>query len=202
MNIDFSNFQLVFNWVIANGYLFIFLAMCVEGPVTTAAAGLASALGYLDPWLVLIISILGDLVPDSIYYLIGYIGRLSIIKKIGYRLGLTESRILKMEELLKKHFVKTMIVLKFTPLVTVIGFMLVGYLKISFKRFMSLCSAVTIPKSIIFLALGYFFGQLYDINKYLHDIKIFLPLAVLVAFFVYIGYKKISTTIGKKFESI
>ena len=202
MGVDFANFQLVFDWVIANGYLFIFLAMCMEGPMTTTAAGLAAALGYLNPWIVLIISILGDLVPDTIYYLIGYVGRLTVIKKIGYRLGLTEARILRLEELLRKNFVKTMIILKFMPVVTVVGFMLVGYLRLSFRKFMNLCSAITIPKSIILLSLGYFFGKLYNVSQFLHNAKIFIPIAILVVLAVYIGYKKISTIIGRRIGNV
>mgnify|MGYP001591522550 CR=1 FL=1 len=48
------SFATVFDWVIKHGYLFIFIAMCVEGPVVTAAAAFAAALGYFS-WPVIFI---------------------------------------------------------------------------------------------------------------------------------------------------
>ena len=202
MNIDFSNFQGVFDWVIANGYIFIFLAMCIEGPVTTAAAGFASALGYFDPFIILIISILGDLVPDSIYYYIGYFGQGPVVEKAVRYFGLTKKRVLRIKELSKEHFGKTMVVLKLTPVVPTLGFILVGYLKLSFIKFTKYSALVTIPKSILFLVLGYFFGRLYNISKYLHYIEIFIPVIIIILVIIFVLYKKMSVTIAEKIEKI
>lgn len=202
MTTDFTNFQQVFQWVISHGYPIIFLVMCAEGPITTAAAGFAAALGYFNPWAILTISILGDLVPDSVYYLVGYISRGKIIEKIAERFGLTKKRILRIEELLKKHFGKTMVALKLTPVVPTPGFMLVGYLRLSFVRFTGYSAAVTVPKSIIFLLAGYFFGQLYNINEYLHDLAILIPLAVGIVAALYFAYLQMSKLIGRKIEKV
>ena len=152
---NITDFHQVLVWTIAHGYAFIFLAMCLEGPMITTAAGFAAALGFFNPWAILILSILGDLVPDGIYYLIGYIGRFAVIERIAHRLGLNQERIQRTENQLKKHFGKTMVALKLTPLMSVPGFMLVGYLKLSFGRFIYYCSAITFPKSIIFLIIGH-----------------------------------------------
>ena len=200
--LDFTNFQQVFTWVIAHGYFLVFLIMCVEGPITTAAAGFAAALGYFDPWVVLIISVLGDLIPDSIYYFIGYSGRFSIVEKFGFRLGLTQARIDGLEKKLKAHLGKTMVALKLTPVIPTFGFMLVGYLKLSFMKFTKFSALVTIPKSIIFLVIGYFFGRLYNIDQYVHYAEIFFPLTVLVIAGLYFGYKKASVLIASKIEKL
>ena len=149
MSIDFTNFQAVFHWVIANGYWFIFLVMCVEGPMTTAAAGFASALGYFDPFIVLLLSILGDLVPDSIYYSLGYFGRGPMVEKAIHYFGLTKERVLRIENLLKEHFGKTMVVLKLTPIVPTLGFILVGYLKLSFLK---LTDKLILGRSVNYMA--------------------------------------------------
>jgi membrane protein DedA with SNARE-associated domain len=202
MAIDFTNFQQVFTWVIAHGYWIIFLVMCVEGPMTTAAAGFAAALGYFNPGLILLISVLGDLIPDSIYYSIGYFGRGPAIEKFVSYFGLTEKRVLRIEDSLKKHFGKTMVALKLTPVVPTMGFMLVGYLRLSFIKFTEFSAAVTIPKSIIFLAAGYYFGRLYNINQYLHDIGVLLPVLGISVVVLYFGYKKISEIIASKVEKI
>ncbi|MFA7208831.1 MAG: VTT domain-containing protein [Parcubacteria group bacterium] len=202
MLIDFTNFQQASDWAMGHSYFFIFLIMCAEGPITTAAAGFAAALGYFNPWAILAISVLGDLVPDSIYYLFGYLSRLTLIEKIGFRLGLTQSRIDSLEDKLKKHFGKSMVILKLTPVLPTFGFMLVGYLKLSFIAFTKFSAAVTVPKSILFLALGYFFGRLYDINQYLHYAEIFFPAVIAGGMVVFAIYKKMINAVAKKIEKL
>jgi len=202
MGIDFSNFQQTLMWVIAHGYLIIFLVMCAEGPVTTAAAGFAAALGYFNPWIILVISILGDLIPDSIYYAIGYFGRGPIVEKAARYFGLTQARVDRIEAKLREHYGKTMVALKLTPVVPTFGFMLVGYLRLSFIKFTKYSASVTIPKSIIFLILGYFFGRLYNINQYLHYAEIFFPIVVILILVGIIGYKRISARIADKLEKL
>lgn len=198
--LNFTDFHQAVTWVMAHGYSIIFLVMCIEGPLTTAAAGFAAALGFFNPWAILTISILGDLIPDSVYYFLGYISRFAIIEKIGRRMGLTHARIENLESKLKEHFGKTMVALKLTPFVSTPGFMVVGYLRLSFLRFTGYSASITIPKSIIFLILGYFFGRLYNINQYLHYAEIFFPIAVILIVLISLSYKRISSTIAKKVE--
>jgi membrane protein DedA with SNARE-associated domain len=202
MGIDFADFQQVFAWTILHGYVIIFLVMCVEGPIVTAAAGFASALGYFNPLAIFILSILGDIVPDVIYYIIGYSSRNAFVERFSGYFGLSKGRVGRLETALQKHFTKTMIAMKFTPLVPTYGFMLVGYLRLSFRKFLILCLAVTIPKSLVFLLLGYFFGQLYNINTYLHYLIILFPLSVVVAIAIYFGHKKISAVIAQRVGEI
>jgi len=103
---------------------------------------------------------------------------------------------------LREHFGKTMVALKLTPVVPTFGFMLVGYLRLSFIKFTKYSSAVTVPKSITFLVLGYFFGRLYDINQYLHYAEIFFPIMVIVILGGIIIYNKISARIANKLEKL
>jgi membrane protein DedA with SNARE-associated domain len=196
--LDFSNFSLLTAWVIAHGYVIIFLVMCVEGPFTTAAAGFAAALGYFDPFAILFLSIMGDLVPDTLYYYIGYFSKTSSTKRFGERIGLTEQRVGKTETLLREHFGKTMLMLKLTPVIPTFAFMLVGALHISYRRFLWLCSVITVPKSILFLFLGYFFGQLYNVSDYLHYASVLFPAVIISGVIIYFAYSKISARLAKK----
>lgn len=196
--LNFTDFHLLTEWVIAHGYALIFLIMCIEGPFTTAAAGFASALGYFDPFIILFLSIMGDLVPDTVYYYTGYYGRTGAAERFGHRIGLTTERIQKTEELLKQHFSQAMIVLKLTPIVPTFGFILVGALKFSYRKFLWLCSLVTVPKSVLFLILGYFFGQLYNISDYLHYASILFPVVIISSILIYFIYGKISIWLAEK----
>lgn len=45
--------------------------MVVEGPIVTSIAAFAASLGYLDIYMILIISLLGNLIPDILLFFIG-----------------------------------------------------------------------------------------------------------------------------------
>lgn len=159
---DFTSFTAAFHWVLMHGYWIIFIAMLIEGPIVTAAAGFASALGYFNPFSIFLLSIAGDVVADIIYYAIGYWGRMSVVERFGYRVGLTKERLVRMERLLHEHAWKTLLALKLTPVLPTPGLMLVGATRMPIKKYTIISTVITLPKSLIFMYLGYFFGTQYD----------------------------------------
>jgi membrane protein DedA with SNARE-associated domain len=202
MGIDLNNFQQAFSWVSSHGYAVIFLAMCIEGPVITAAAGFAAALGFFNPFIILTISILGDLIPDSTYYFLGRKSRFKRIESMMQSIGLTHARLERLENLLKKNYYKTLVAMKLTPVPGPFGYMLIGYLKLSYRGFIFICAAVTIPKSVVFLLIGYYFGQLYNINVYIHNISFFGAIVVISIIALYLAYVTIAKIIAKKFGKL
>jgi membrane protein DedA with SNARE-associated domain len=94
---DFSNFNAVLPWLIANGYWLIFLAMCIEGPVVVAAASFACALGFLNPVVIFILGFFGDVLPDILFYSIGLSGREVVVNKFGRFFGLSSGRIKRLK---------------------------------------------------------------------------------------------------------
>ena len=153
-----TTFSGVFDWIIQHGYPLMFLVMLVEGPVVTAAAAFAAALGYFNIFMVFVLSLLGDAVSDVTYYFIGYWGRVMLVRKYGPRFGLTEDRIKKIEAFFHRHPNKTLIALKLTPVVPTPGLMIVGASRMPLRKFLTVCSVVILPKTVFFMILGYYFG--------------------------------------------
>ncbi len=149
-------------WVIAHGYWLMFVAMLIEGPIITAAATFAFALGYFDLVIVFILSLLGDLVADVIYYAIGYWGRISIVERYGHHFGLTNERMEKIERHLEQHGGKTLVALKLAPFIPTPGLMLVGVARMRLSKFTLISALITVPKTILFMVVGYYFGRMYD----------------------------------------
>jgi len=206
MNVDFGSFQAVFQWVIAHGYVLMFLAMCAEGPTVTAAATFASTFGYFNPFIVFALSILGDVIPDMIYYGLGRWGRVPFVKRIGHRFGLTDARIVKMEETIKKHGGKTVAVLKLTPMLATPGLMMVGAMRMKFSKYLFYVVLVTLQKTLVFMAIGYFFGLSYNVGRYIKFgaiIPFFIILIYLGGMWAYKKYSaKIANKLGNKIEKI
>ncbi|HZZ99221.1 MAG TPA: VTT domain-containing protein [Candidatus Paceibacterota bacterium] len=196
-----SNFLAVTQWVVHHGYWVMLIAMFVEGPVVTAAAAFAVTLGYFDIWAVFVISILGDLIPDVVYYAIGYWGRITLVERFGSKVGLTPERMERMAKLLHDHAWKTMIALKMTPILPTTGLMVVGTTKMPIKKYVVISSVVILPKTILFMLVGYYFGQAYGtISKYIDNLT-YLALIIVAIFFVFSYlYKKYSAKLGQKLE--
>jgi membrane protein DedA with SNARE-associated domain len=190
-------------WVRGVGYVVMFLAMVVEGPVITAAAAFAARLGYFNIWAVLILAILGDLTADFGYYLVGYLSRISLIEKYGRNFGLSSERMKRVEKLLKTNPIKTLAVIKLVPGLSTPGLMAVGASRMSIRKYVTTATSIILPKVILFAALGYYFGQVYDsIAHYVQGGEYLIIAAILVTLLVYWGYNKLSRLIARRIEPI
>lgn len=190
-------------WVKSVGYFVMFLAMVIEGPVITSAAAFAAALGYFNIFIVLLLSIAGDLVGDYIYYGIGYFGRVNFVEKYGHHVGLTEKRMKKMERLIKTHPKKTLTAIKLAPLLPAPGLMMIGASKMPMRRYTWLTFLVALPKSLLFLALGYYFGAAYDrFSTVFQNGEYILLIGIVAIVVIFYGYKKVSAVISTRLEAI
>ena len=202
MGVDLTNFQQVFAWVSAHGYVLMFLAMCIEGPTVTAAATFAVTLGFFNPFIVFVLSIFGDVLPDVLYYGIGRWKGLGFVTKFGHKFGMTTERVARLEKTIKTHGGKTVAVLKYTPVLSTPGLMLVGAMGMTWLRYVGFVFLVTLQKTLTFMAVGYFFGRAYDIGKYI-KYGALLPFIFIVAYFVLAFlYKRISERVVNKIEKL
>lgn len=200
---DVATFSGALAWVKSVGYFVIFLAMVIEGPIITSAAAFAAALGYFNIVIIFLLSIAGDLVGDYIYYGIGYFGRVQLVEKYGHRVGLTEKRMKHMERLIKKHPKKTLAAIKLAPLLPAPGLMMIGATRMSAKQYTWLTFIVALPKTILFMALGYYFGAAYDrFSTIFQNGEYFILIAVVLTVIVFYGYKKLSSVISTRLETI
>lgn len=196
-----SNFNEAFQWVMAHGYFFMLLAMIIEGPIITAAASFAVAFGFFSLPIIFLLSILGDLVGDVIFYGVGYFGRLTFIERVAPKLGLPISKIHALEKHLHNHSGKTIAAIKLNPVTPMPGLMLVGALRLPIRRYITVTLLIIVPKTILFMVLGYYFGAFYDTfaNKFNN-----VPLAVagiaIVAIIAFILYRKFSAQISNYFS--
>jgi membrane protein DedA with SNARE-associated domain len=66
---------LAVSWVLKSSYAGMFIIMLIEGPVVTAFGGFGAKLGFFNVWFVLLLSALGNFLPDLFFYGIGYYGQ-------------------------------------------------------------------------------------------------------------------------------
>ncbi|MDP2598723.1 MAG: DedA family protein [Candidatus Liptonbacteria bacterium] len=188
--------------LIQYGYLAMFLAMLVEGPIITAAGAFAAALGYMDIWIVLLLSILGNLIPDVIYYAIGYWGRHRLIDRYGHYFHIKKELIAKIEELAKKHAWKALSLIKLTSVLATPGLIIIGSMRMPIRKYAWICIAITAPSSLFFFIVGYYFGAAYDrISQYFEYGGYTLAGAIILIVLIGFLWKKFSVKVAEEIGS-
>ena len=72
-------------------YLVLAFLVAIEGPVATLLGAAAASAGLMRPWLVFFCAAAGNLTADSLWYSLGYAGKLEWALRFGRRLGLRQS---------------------------------------------------------------------------------------------------------------
>jgi membrane protein DedA with SNARE-associated domain len=176
--------------------------MLVEGPVVTLFASFAASFEVFNIYTIIILSFLGNILPDLIFFHIGKYSRKSVVEKLIQKIGLTKQRILRLEANLKEHTKKAIIFIKVTPMIPIPGIMLAGFLKIPFKRFFSISIVVDFFAVLIFSAVGYYSGVAgLGIVKYFRLEKFIIPIIFLLIVFIYWLSKKIYRFVIKNIKN-
>lgn len=178
-------------------YGLIFLLVMIEGPFITMLVGWVIFLGYLNPLLAYGMVVCADLISDCIYFGIGWWGRNKKISKLNTYIKASSGRLQKIEALLHRHSGKTIIIAKLTHVAGVPFLIAAGLARIRFSKFLAYDFIATIPKSLAFILLGYYFGlATSQVNHYLEYSTIVASLCIAVLLLVYL---RLGKYVDKKF---
>ncbi len=196
-----AGFQVTVQWVLQHGYPLLFIVMLIEGPAVTAAGAFAAALHYMDIWIVLLLSVLANLIPDLVYYALGYWGRGTFINKYGHYLGITKERVAATEKLAAAHTGKSIFLIKMLPLLATPGLIIVGATRMDIKKYAFWSLVVTIPTSLFYLIIGYYFGAAYNtIEHYLKLGEYVIIAAIIIVAIITYLQRRYFSRLAKKIE--
>ncbi len=198
-----SLFASIGQWILANSYAVIFVGMLIEGPAITSAGAFAARLGYMNIWIVVILSIFGNLIPDVIYYAMGFWGREKLLDRWGHHFGVTKERMERLEKLLIVHPGRTLFAVKMIPTVATPGLIAAGAARMRLRTYVWWSIIITVPSSFLYAAIGYYFGTAYhEIIRYVDYGGYVLGGFIVLMFLIPYLYGKISGKIGQKIEEI
>lgn len=202
MSIIPSTFQAALAFAEKNGYFLIFILMVIEGPTITAAAAFASSLGYFNVFTILSLSILADLVADTMYFYIGASGLKKVLKKYFNKSNSRKQTLASIEKHLKTHPLKTIVAIKLTPF-AVPGLVALGSSKMPFRKFIFGCAIMILPSAAAFTSIGYFLGYAFEkYSIYVGFGKGVVLIGVLLLLLMSVLIKKSYSRIGKRIERI
>lgn len=131
----------------------------LEGPIVTVLAGYAAKLGIFRVAVAFTIVVLGDIVGDSMLYLLGRRGLRRIPERWLARLGLVPDRLAALTEHFATQGGRTLILGKITHSAGAAVLVAAGLARMPFWQFLWYNLLGTLPKSAVFLALGYVLGE-------------------------------------------
>jgi membrane protein DedA with SNARE-associated domain len=177
------------------GYAIYFPLTIIEGPIAAIIAGFFVSLNYFNFFIVYILALLGDLVGDIIYYLIGHWGGQRILKR-GSFLGIKISHLDKLENYFTNHVGKTLLFGKWTQSIGAPILISAGMARVPMGEYLFFNIIGTLPKVLVFILVGYYFGQAYaQIDEYLGYGMLSLFVAIVLSVLIYWSAKKFKNKI-------
>lgn len=115
-------------------YILLAALVAVEGPIATLLGAAAASAGLMKPGWVFIAAATGNLIADSLWYTLGYIGKISWILRIGNKLGINANFLAHLETEMHKHAARILFVAKLTLSLMIPALIAAGLVKAPWKR--------------------------------------------------------------------
>ena len=162
----------------------------VEGPIVTVIAAYLARLGYMDVWGVYVVCAVSDLIGDAMYYGIGRLGPAFLPERWMARLGLNEARQLSLTDHFAQKGGRTLLFGKWTHSTGLPIMLASGMARMNFAAYLGYNIIGTVPKTAVFVALGYFIGHAYaSIDTYIARVSLAL-LAAALGVLLWLWYRR------------
>lgn len=169
-------------------YAVLFPAAVVEGPMVMILTGFLASLGYFQLASVYAALVVGDLVGDSLYYALGRWGRWQFIDRWGKYVGVTRERTIALDDHFAQHSGKTLALGKLTHAVGAVILVAAGASGVPYRKFLWFNFLATLPKTLLLLLLGFYFGQAYrQFSHYLGYTALGMIIVLLLGLWLYAG---------------
>lgn len=173
----------------------------LEGPIVSLVAGFLVSSGVLDPLLSFMILLFGDIIPDTIFYYIGYFGnKTGRIRAYFSRMHFFAEHGKIIEQLWMRHGLKTMFFGKLAYGFALPFLVSAGAIRLPFRKFISYAIPVTVFQYGIIMSVGYLLGSSYQMAQAsIRDTYLIMALAVIV---IITAYSAMTKYIRKKIVSL
>ncbi|MDP3997397.1 MAG: VTT domain-containing protein [Candidatus Andersenbacteria bacterium] len=150
------------------GYPLVFILAFFEGPIVTIVSSFLAAQGYFTIVILYLLIVAADLTSDSFWYAVGYYGRIKVVERWGHYIGVTAPQIIALENFFERYSGRTLLTAKLTHVVGMPFLLAAGIAKMPYRPFLWFNALATFPKTLVFVIIGYLFGQAHSIiGKYL-----------------------------------
>jgi membrane protein DedA with SNARE-associated domain len=115
-------------------YLVLALLVAVEGPIATLLGAAAASAGVMRPVLVFLAASAGNLAADTLWYSIGYAGKLEWFLRFGRRLGIKPEQLEHLQHHMRKHATRILFFAKLSMSLMIPSLIAAGLVKAPWRR--------------------------------------------------------------------
>ena len=115
-------------------YFLLAIAVAVEGPITTLLGAAAASAGFMRPWLVFLSAAIGNLTADSLWYTLGYLGKIEWLLRFGRRMGVRPEVLERLEHGMRKHTTRILFIAKLTVSFVIPSLIAAGLVKAPWRK--------------------------------------------------------------------
>jgi len=115
-------------------YVLLCLLVAVEGPIATLLGAAAASAGLMRPIPVFIASASGNLIADSLWYGLGYLGNMQWVMRFGKRMKIDQRHLERLENNLRHHAVKVIFLAKLTVSFAIPTLIAAGLVKAPWRK--------------------------------------------------------------------
>ncbi|MEO8530859.1 MAG: VTT domain-containing protein [Deltaproteobacteria bacterium] len=162
-----------------------------EGPIATVIAAYLAQLGFMNVFAVYVVCVAGDLIGDALLYATGRFGTGLLPLRVSRWLGMTQARQLALSQHFDAKGGRTLLFGKWTHSAGMPILVASGVARMNFSKYLSFNLLGTLPKTLLFVLLGYFLGAAYSsIDSYIYRGSQALLIAALVAGGAYLLWQR------------
>lgn len=110
-------------------YLALALLVAVEGPMATLLGAAAASVGVMKPGWVFAAASAGNLTADTLWYLLGYLGKTEWLSRFGRRLGISKGILERLQMGMRKHAAKILFFAKLSVSLVIPSLIAAGLVK-------------------------------------------------------------------------
>jgi membrane protein DedA with SNARE-associated domain len=155
-------------------YFLLVVLVILEGPSMTLLGAAAASAGLMKPPLVFLAATIGNLAADSLWYSVGYLGKVEWFSRFQ-RFGVRPHTIERLKQGMITHATKILLIAKFTLSFMIPTLITAGLLRVPWRRwFPTLIFADTLWTGLL-VVIGYY--SIESIKRVEQGIKYAVPFA-------------------------
>ena len=168
-------------------YWALFPAAALEGPLVSLIVGFLIFSGYFSFLPAYFLLIWGDIIPDYIYYRIGFSGnKEKLLEKYGKRFSLISRNFGLVEKLWADHPWKLMFFSKLAYGLSIPFLITAGLVRMPYKKFFAYALPVTFFQYGVIMSIGYFLGNSYYLaGRYIKYVYLLIAVLIVLVLIIY-----------------
>lgn len=171
-------------------YFLLILLVILEGPSATLLGAAAASAGLMKPPLVFLSATIGNLTADSLWYSVGYLGKIDWLLRFQ-RFGLRQHLIERLKRSMMKHATQILLIAKFTLSFMIPTLITAGLLKIPWRRWFPVLIIADTVWTGLLVSIGYYsIESIKSVQKSVEYVLLFIS-AVLLTTLILVGRRLI-----------